>query len=83
MLKVGTIINEISCLFAIILHKMILKHLETLGYTLSDSDARHYDNELAPTVTPVQLEHRFDVNVCLSGSGFHFYVKADFSEIVR
>ena len=62
---------------------MLLKHPETLGHTLSDGDARHHDNELAPAVTLVQLEHRLDIDISLASPGLHLNVKPDPSEAVR
>ena len=62
---------------------MILQHPETFGHALSDGDARHHDNELAPAVTLVQLKHRLDVNVSLASPGLHLDVKPDSSEVVR
>ena len=73
--KVRTVIHKPAGLFAVMFHKMLLKHIETLCHTLTNSYARHNNNKLAPTITLVQFEHSFDIHVCLTGSCFHLYVE--------
>ena len=44
-------------------------------YPLAYGDARYHDDELAPAVAPVQLEHGFDVAIGLARAGFHLDIK--------
>ena len=55
---------------------MVGGNLKGLLHALADSDTRHNDNELAPAVLLVQLEHCLDVDVGLTGAGFHLDIKA-------
>lgn len=75
LLKVGTVIYKPSCFLAIILHKMVLEHTEALGHTLADGDARHYNNKLRPSVAAVELKHRLNIDVCLTGAGLHLHIE--------
>ena len=54
---------------------MILRYVETLFHSFAYGNAWHYDDELCPTVAFVQLEHCLDIDVCLTGTGFHFYIE--------
>ena len=45
-------------------------------HALSDSDGRNNNNELTPAVFFIQLEHRLDINIGLTGTSLHFNIKA-------
>ena len=50
---------------------MLLRHLKGFIHTLTDGDAGHHHNELAPAVVFIQLVHGFDVSVGLADAGLH------------
>ena len=50
---------------------MLLCNLEGLIDTFTNSNARHHDNKLAPTIMFIELEHGFDVGISFSDTGFH------------
>ena len=45
------------------------------AHALADGDGRHHDDELAPAVALVQLEHRLDVDVGLARARLHLHVE--------
>ena len=66
------IIDEEANLLAIFLGKMLLRHLKGFIDALTDGDARHNHDELAPPVMLVQLIHGFDIGIGFADAGFHF-----------
>ena len=54
---------------------MVLGYVETLFHSFTYGNAWHYDDKLCPTVAFVQLKHRLDIDVCLTGTGLHFYIE--------
>ena len=54
---------------------MICGDLKGFFHTFADGNAGHNYNKLAPTVTLIQLEHRFDVNIGLAGTGLHLDIQ--------
>ena len=69
------IIHEETCFFPIILHEVILHGFKTLADALSDSNARHNHDKLAPSVLLVQFKHGLYIYVGLTRSGLHLHVK--------
>ena len=56
---------------------MLLRHLEGLIDTFSNSNTGNNNNELAPTVVIVQLIHRLDISVCFTDASFHLDGKVE------
>ena len=56
---------------------MFFEHIKTLCYTFTNSDTWHNNDELTPAEATVKFKHCFDIDVCLTGAGFHFDVKRD------
>ena len=54
---------------------MILGYVETLFHSFTYGNAWHYDDELCPTITLVQLKHSLHIDVGLTRTGLHFYIK--------
>lgn len=52
------------------------------SYPLPNSNARHDDNELAPAIALVQLEHRLDIAVGLTRAGFHLDIEIDPADLI-
>lgn len=44
-------------------------------YPLTDGNARHHHNELAPAIPCVQFKHGFDIAIGFARSRLHFHVK--------
>ncbi len=72
LIEVRAVIDKPTRFLAVLLHEVIFKHTERLGYALADSDARHNDNELRPTVEFVEFKHRLDIDIGLAGADFNF-----------
>jgi hypothetical protein len=62
---------------AVAFQKVLGGDLQRLVHALADGDAGHHDDELAPAMALVQLEHALDVAVGLAGAGFHLYVEVE------
>lgn len=56
-------------------HEVVLCYLERLLHTFTDGYARNNDDELVPSIVFVELEHRFDVDIGLSGTSFHLDIQ--------
>ena len=69
LLQVAAVVDEPASLFAVILHEVFFKHIETLGNSLTDGDARHHDDELGKAVGFIQLQQGTQVNIGLAGAG--------------
>ena len=69
------VIHKEPCLFPVLLHEVILHHLETLLHSFPDGNGGDYHNELAPPILLIQLEHGLDVNIGLSCTRFHFHIQ--------
>ena len=54
---------------------MLLGILERLIDALANSDGRHHNDELSPTIKTIELKHRLGIDVGLTGARFHFYIK--------
>ena len=54
---------------------MIGSDLKGLLYTLTNGNARNNNDEFAPTISLIQLEHSFDVNIGLASTGLHLNVQ--------
>ena len=57
------------------LHEVIRSDFERLLHALTNGDGRHDNDEFAPAIALVQLEHGLDVDIRLARSGFHFHVQ--------
>jgi hypothetical protein len=62
------------------LHKVFLCDFKSLFHTLTDSNARHYHDKLAPTICFVEFKHCLDIDVGFACTCFHFHVKRYRSE---
>ena len=69
------VVDEEASLLLITLQEMFSGNLQRLGHTLTDGDAGHHDDELAPAIQLVQLENGLDVAVGLTRAGFHLHVQ--------
>ena len=74
-MQVTAVVHEPTVFLPVVFHEMLFQHIETLCHTLTNGYTWNNDNELAPAVLLVQLEHGLDIDVCLTRSGFHFYIK--------
>ena len=81
-MKLFRVVDEIAHTLAIVFEEMFRRHLERLLNTLTNGDTRNDDNELAPAVSLVQFEHRFDVAVGLARSSLHLDVEIDRRHLV-
>ena len=70
-------VDEEARLLAVSLQEVLGSDLQRLVDPLADGNARHHDDELAPAVALVQLEHAADVAVGLASAGFHLDVEVD------
>ena len=70
--KLRGVVNEEADFLAVLLRKMLLRHLKRLIHPLAYSHARHHHDELAPAVVLVQFVHGFDIGVGLADTSFHF-----------
>ena len=69
------VIDEGVDTLAILLEEVLLGGLERLLHALANGDGGHDHNELAPTVAPVELQHRLGVDVGLAGARLHLHVQ--------
>ena len=76
------VVDKEAGLFAVVLHKVLLHGVEALADALTDGNAGHHHDELAPAVAFVQLKHGFDVNVGFACPGFHLNVQGTGSQAV-
>ncbi|CDA63006.1 unknown [Clostridium sp. CAG:169] len=76
LIQVGTVVDEEASLLAVMLHKVISGNFKSLFDTLTNGNRRHNNDEFAPTIFFVQLEHSLDIHIGLTGSGLHFDIKA-------
>ena len=76
LLQVAAVIHKPASLFAVMLHEVVFEHTETLSHALTNGDARHHHDKLAPAITAVEFKHRLDVNVGLTRTCFHLDVEA-------
>src|SRR5574344_19175 len=65
------IVDKKASLLSVVFHKMILHSFKALVDTFTNSNRRNDHNKLTPTIQFVEFEHRLDIYICLSGSGFH------------
>ena len=71
------VVDEEARLLAVAFQKVLGSDLQRFVHTLTDGNARHHDDELAPAIAFVQLEHALDVAVGLAGAGFHLDIEVD------
>ena len=71
------VVDEVAGALAVLLQEVLRHDLEGFQHPFADGDARHHDDELAPAVALVQLEHRLDVAVGLARAGLHLDVEID------
>ena len=64
-------------------HEVFLHGFEALLNALTNRNARNHDNELAPAIQFIQLEHGLDVNIGFTGTGFHFHIKRAYTQPSR
>ena len=83
LVQVGAIVNEETCFLSVMLHEMISSNFKSLFNTLTNSDRRDNDNEFAPTVLLVQLEHGLDIYIGLTSTGLHFNIKAASAQVLN
>ncbi len=77
VLQVLGIVDEIACFLMVLLHEVVDCDIEGLLDALTDSDTRHNNNELGPTVTLVQLEHSLDIDIGLTRTRLHLDIEGD------
>ena len=75
------VVDEKPCLLLVGLQEVLGGDLQGLGYALTYGDAWYHDDELAPAIAAVQLEHRFDVAVSLARARFHLHVEVDAGDL--
>ena len=75
LVELTGVVNEEARLLAIVFLKVLGRDLQGFGHPFADGDAGHHDDELAPAVLPVQLEHGLDVAIGLAGAGFHLDIQ--------
>ena len=75
LIQVAAVVDKEPCFFAVAFHEMIGSDLKRLLYTLTDGNARNNNDEFAPTIPLVQLEHGLDVNIGLACAGFHLNIQ--------
>ena len=61
---------------------MIYRNVEALLHSFSDGDAWNHHDKLGPAILLVQFEHRLDIDVCLSSTGFHLHVELAGTELL-
>ena len=71
------VVDEEARLLLVGLQKVLGGDVQRLGHALSDGDAGHDNDELAPAVTAVQLEDRLDIAIGLTRACFHLHVQVD------
>ena len=69
------IVHEKTSLLAVVFHKVILHGFKALADALTDSNARHDHDKLAPAILLVQFKHGLYIDVGLTRSGLHLHVK--------
>ena len=67
----GVIDKELDTL-TIFCGKVLLHGLKTFLHTFTNSSAGYYYDKLIPAIQLVQLIHRLDVCISLTGTGLHF-----------
>ena len=77
MMQLLGVVNEEARLLVVGLQKVLCGDFQRLGHAFTDGDARHHDDELAPTVLLVQLENSLDVAIRLASAGFHLDIEID------
>ena len=75
LVKVRTVVDEEASLLVVLLHKVVGSHFKGFFDTLTDSNARHNDNELTPAVTLVQFKHGLDIDIGFTRAGLHLNIK--------
>ena len=80
LVQVRTVVDEETCLLAVVLHKVVGSNLKGLLYTFTDGDRRHNNDELAPTVSLVEFEHSLDIHIGLTSTSFHLNIKRTFTQ---
>ena len=63
MVQLLGVVDEEASLLLITFQEVFSGNRQQLGHTLTDGDAGHHDNELAPAIQLVQLENDLDVVV--------------------
>ena len=76
------VVDEEARLLLVGLQEVLGGDLERLGDALTDGDAGHDDDELAPAIAAVQLEDRLDVAVGLARARFHLHIEVDAGDLV-
>lgn len=62
---------------------MVGGNFQRFVHALTDGNAGHHDDELAPTVARVHLKDALDVAVGLAGAGFHFDIEVNLAPCTR
>ena len=74
-LKAATIIGITALgLFAVVFHEVVLCNLEGFPHTLAYGDAGDDNDEFAPPIVFVQLEHGLDVDIGLTCTSLHLNI---------
>ncbi|EKD97833.1 MAG: hypothetical protein ACD_23C00718G0001, partial [uncultured bacterium] len=76
----GVVNKEPGALFVVV-QKVLRCDFQRLVHALTNGNAGHHHNELAPPIAGVQLEHAFDVAIRLAGAGLHFHVQIDVAHL--
>ena len=71
------VVDEEARLFSVALQEVLSRDLQRLVHALSDGNARHHDDELAPAKAFVQLEHALDVAIGLASARLHLDIEVD------
>jgi len=71
------VVDEKAGALAVLLQKVLRRDFQGFQDAFADGDAGHHDDELAPAVAGVQLEHRAHVAIGLAGAGLHLDVEVD------
>ena len=75
LVQVITVVDEVSCFFAIEFHKVFTCYVKRFLYTFTNSDTWHNNDELRPAIKLVQFKHCLDIDICFTSSCFHFNIQ--------
>ena len=75
VVEAAAVVDEVASLLAVLFHEVIYRDVEALLHSLSDSNTWNHHDKLGPAILFVQFEHRLDIDVSLSRTGFHFHVE--------
>ena len=82
VVEAAAVVDEVASLLAVLLHEVIYRNVEAFLHSLSDSNAWNHHDKLGPAILFVQFEHRLDIDVSLSRTGFHLHIELAGSEFL-